>query len=128
MIKDTPASTRSIVNLGSYSYETPTNYIPTITESDYDNGYISRFFIGKINYFDVFETNNMDFNRANPSYFNKIKVEWKITGPEFNVYTGKMLQTTGVVNYNTLQINQARRYVPNIELILSNPKQFWRGF
>lgn len=128
MIKDTPNSVKGIVGLGSYNYITPTTYTPTITQDDYDYGYITRFFIARINYFDIFETNNKDYNLANSSYYNKTKIDWKITGPEFNVYSGKMLETTGVVNYNILRIREASVYIPNIELILKNPKQFWRGF
>lgn len=128
MIKDTPIEVRSAVNLGSYSYITPVNYIPTITQKDLDLGYIDRFFVGKINYFDAYETNNKDYNLANSSYYNKVKIKWKITGPEFNKYSGKMLETTGVVNYNVLRIKQASIYIPNIQIVLNNPKQFWRGF
>lgn len=128
MIKDTPIELRSRVNLGSYSYLTPVNYIPTITQNDLDLGYIDRFFIGKINYFDAYETNNRDYNLANSSYYNKVNIKWKITGPEFNKYNGKMLETTGVVNYNILRIKQASIYIPNIQRILNNPKQFWRGY
>lgn len=128
MIKDTPNAIKGIVGLGSYDYQTPSTYIPTISQNDYDYGYIKRFFVGRINYFDVIETNNKDFNLANSSYFNKISIDWKITGPEFNVYNGKMLETTGVVNYNNLRIRDAGVYIPNIAIILNNPKQFWRGF
>lgn len=128
MIKDTPDAVKSIVGLGSYNYQTPSTYIPTISQNDYDYGYIKRFFIARINYFDVIETNNKDFNLANTSYFRKISIDWKITGPEFNVYSGKMLETTGVVDYNNLRIRDASVYIPNIQLVLNNPKQFWRGF
>jgi len=128
MIIDTPSTTKSIVNLGSYNYFTPSNYIPTITQDDYEYGYINRFFIGKINYFNVFETNNKDYNLANSLHFSKVQIKWKISGPEYNVYKGKMLETTGVVNYNILQIKSGGVYVPNIQLILTNPKQFWRGY
>lgn len=128
MIPNTPLSTKSIVNLSSYKYITPANYKPIITEQDYERGYITRFFVGKINYFDVYETNNKEYKLANSIYYNKAKVDWKITGPEFNIFDGKILQTTGVVNYNILSINNAKAYISNIQLILNNPKQFWRGY
>ena len=128
MIKDTPDSIKGLVGLSSYNYITPSTYIPIITQDDYDYGYITRFFVARINYVDIFETNNKDYNLANCSYFNKTKIDWKITGTEFNVYNGKMLETTGVVNYNTLRIRDASAYIPNIDLILNNPKQFWRGY
>jgi hypothetical protein len=44
------------------------------------------------------------------------------------VYKGKMLETTGVVDYNILRINQAAQVFPQISTILNNPRQFWRGF
>ena len=128
MIYDTPNNVKTIVGLGSYSFVTPSTYIPTITVNDYDNGYIDRFFISRINYFDIIETNYKDYNIANMSFFKKIKIDWKITGSEFNVYIGKTLQDTGVVNYNNRVINDVISYIPNINIILNNPKQFWRGF
>ena len=128
MIYDTPNKERGIVGLESYNFITPSTYIPTITEDDYDTGYIDRFFIARINYFDIIETNYKDYNIANMSFFKKIKIDWKITGSEFNVYIGKTLQDTGVVNYNNRVINDLISYIPNINIILNNPKQFWRGF
>jgi hypothetical protein len=128
MIYDTPNSVKNIVGLGSFDFAKPSTYIPTITKDDYDRGYIDRFFVARINYFDVIETNYKDYNIANTSYFIKTKIDWKITGPELNTYIGKTLQETGVVNYNNFRIRDARVYIPNIQIVLNNPKQFWRGF
>ena len=47
---------------------------------------------------------------------------------EFNVYNGKMLEAVGVVNYNKYRILEAQKVIPKIDLILNNPKQFWRGY
>jgi len=128
MIYDTPRRTQNIVGLGSYKYIQPSTYIPTITQSDYDEGYISRFFVGRINYFEVIETNYKDFNMADSSYFTKININWKITGPEFDVYNNKILEMVGVVNYNKYRIKEAQQVIPNIDRVLNNPKQFWRGY
>jgi hypothetical protein len=128
MILDTPNSLKSRVGLQSYGYVQPSTYIPTITQKEYDIGYIDRYFLGKINYFEVIETSLRDYNVASSLYFIKLRIKWKITGPEFNIYSGVMLETTGVVNYNILQIRDAAQKIRNIELVLDNPKQFWRGF
>jgi hypothetical protein len=128
MIYDTPNSVKNTVGLGSFDFAKPSTYIPTITQDDYDRGYIDRFFVARINYFDIIETNYKDYNVANTSYFIKTKIDWKITGPEFNTYIGKTLQETGVVNYNNFRIRDAQLYIKNINIILNNPKQFWRGF
>lgn len=128
MIENTPISTKHILGLGDYNYYTPSTYIPTITNQDYEYGYIKRYFVGRINYFDVKETCAKDFNLSNSSFYKKIQITWKISGPEFNQYEGKMLQTTGVVNFNILRIVEVKSIFPSIDTILDNPKQYWRGF
>lgn len=128
MINDTPVKTRNIVGLAGYDYFSPSTYIPKVNPSDYEYGYITRYFVGKINYPSVFETNAKDFNVVNSGFYKKIKITWKVSGPEFNQYSGKMLLTTGVVDYNILRINQAAQVFPQISNVLNNPRQFWRGF
>jgi hypothetical protein len=128
MIDDTPVKTRNIVGLGGYNYFIPASYIPTIKSSDYEYGYITRYFVGNINYSNITETNARGYNGTNSGFFKKTKITWKVSGVEFNVYKGKMLETTGVVDYNILRINQAAQVFPQISTILNNPRQFWRGF
>ena len=55
---------------------------------------------------------------------NQIKVGDKV---QFTTWVGK-LESTGVVDYNILRINQAAQVFPQISTILNNPRQFWRGF
>ena len=128
MIYDTPLATRNIVGLNNYQYLQPSTYLPTITQKDYNEGYISRFFACRINFFEVIETNYKDYNMIDSNYFTKVKINWKITGPEFDVYSGKLLEMVGVVNYNIYRIREAQRVIPNIDRVLNNPKQFWRGY
>jgi hypothetical protein len=128
MIYDTPDKTRDIVGLEGYNYFLPSSYIPTIKPSDYEYGYITRYFVGNINYSNINETNARDYNMTDSSFFKKTKITWKVSGTEFNVYKGKMLESTGVVDYNILRINQAAQVFPQISTILNNPRQFWRGF
>ena len=49
MIYDTPDNVKNIVGLGSFDFAKPSTYIPTITQDDYDRGYIDRFFVARIN-------------------------------------------------------------------------------
>lgn len=128
IIPDTPISTKNKLGLGFYNYNPPSTYTPSITDEDYNLGYIIRYFVGKRNYFDVIETNAKGYNLADTTFYNKISIDWKITGPEYNVYIGKTLQTTGVVNYNVLRIREADSKIKGMNLILNNPKQFWRGY
>lgn len=128
MIYDTPDKTKDILGLDKYNYFLPSSYIPIIKRSDYEYGYITRYFVGNINYFNINETNARDYNITNSCFFKKTKITWKVSGTEFNVYKGKILESTGVVDYNILRINQASQVFSQITTILNNPRQFWRGF
>lgn len=128
MIPETSLKTRNIVGLESYSYVQPANHVPKIQSSDYEYGYITRYFVSNINYNNAYETNARDFNVVNTNFYKKLKITWKISGPEFNLYDGKMLLTTGVVDYNILRINEAAQVFSEIYTILDNPRQYWRGF
>ena len=128
MIQDTPDSVKNKLGLGDYNYNAPSTYSPTISKQDYDVGYISRYFVGKRNFFDVIETDAKGYKLADSNFYTKVSIDWKISGFEYNVYQGKTLQTTGVVDYNIKRIKQASQYIKGIETILNNPRQFWRGY
>ncbi len=128
MILDTPESTKNKIGLNGYDYFEPSTYIPIVNQSDYAYGYITRYFVGRINFSNVFETSAKDYNVINNGFYKKIKITWKVSGPEFSQFQGKMLLTAGVVDYNILRINQAAQVFPQISNVLNNPRQFWRGF
>lgn len=124
-IQDTNDITKSIVGLDSYNYYSPTSDSPNLTKQDYDYGYVNRYFVGKINSDEYIETNARDFKLADTKFYKKIQVLWKINGPLYNIYKGKVLQTTGVINYNALRILEVQNIIPSVQL---QPTQFWRGF
>lgn len=126
MIEDTPIIYKNVIQTGD-NYN-PTVYLPQLGKKDYDLGYIDRYFVGKRNQNDMIETSPRDYNMTDVKIYKKIKISWKISGPEYNVYNGKVLETTGVVNYNNLSIRSASQVFKNAKLILFNTKQFWRGF
>lgn len=127
MIKDTPSELKNIIT--GVNYYNPTVYKPVPEKKDYDFGYIDRYFVGMINQSEMMmETSIRDYNLTDSNLYKKIAVKWKISGPEFSVYKNKILQTVGVVEYNTRRINDVSKVFPNAFNILNNPKQFWRGF
>ena len=128
MIIDTPNLLKNKLGLGFYKYNIPSTYIPSITDQDYSLGYIIRYFVGKRNYFELIETNAKGYNLADTTFYIKFLLNWKITGPEYNIYTGKTLQTTGVVNYNSLRIREGSSIIKGFDVVINNPRQFWRGY
>ena len=125
IIEDTNINTKSIVGLDSYNYYNPSPDLPKITKQTLDYGYVNRYFIGKINTDDYIETNARDFNLADTKFYKKIQILWKISGPQYNVYKGNILQTTGVINYNALRILEVQNIISSVQL---QPSQYWRGF
>lgn len=127
MIRDTPSSLRNIIT--GFKYYNPSAYKPHPIKKDYEFGYIDRYFVAKINQSELMlETSIRDYNLVDIGLYKKITVKWKITGPEFNLYKDRILQTAGVVEYNTRRISEIDKIFPGATVILNNPKQYWRGF
>lgn len=128
MINDTPDTIKDVIKLDNFPYKDPDTYIPVITKENYEIGRIIRYFVGKINYDSIVETDAKSYQLMSPNFFRKVQVNWKISGPEYNVVRGGMLESIGVVQYNFTQIYKAKKIIPNIETVLNNPRQFWRGY
>lgn len=79
-----------------FSQHTPvTNYFVTVTPEDYKNGYITRFFIQKINEpFKIYEVNTPMFKALNTA---------NQPGPNGRIYRRDLIQWTIVGDINTLR-------------------------
>lgn len=126
MIQNTQNIYKNIIS--GTNYYNPTTYTPILNADDYKIGYIDRYFVGKRNQSEMMETSERDYNLTSSNIYKKIKIKWKVSGPLYNQYEGKILQNTGVINYNNLRIKEASFTFSTAMLILNNPKQFWRGF
>lgn len=127
MIYDTPINVKNKLGLDNFNVFYPTTYIPTPTKADYNYGFLTRYFVGKRNQNSIIETNARDYKMTDGSFFIKAQCDWQLTGPKNNIYTGTMLQTSGVEEYNRIQVNELRMKLPGIENILTNHLQFWAG-
>ena len=125
MIPDTIGKYKNVVLIGDYYV--PTTHVPVIDERVYESGYVDRYFVSKRNQLNIIETSVRDYNATDASVYVKLHVLWKISGPKYNVYDGKILQTTGVVNYNTKRIDEITQTF-KVNHVITNPVQFWRGF
>lgn len=128
MILDTPTVLKSKLGLGKYENFYPNTFIVSPKKEDYNRGYITRYFVSNINYDSIIETDAKSYNFAENTFYRKVKMDWKITGPEYSIYRGKMLEITGVIPHNVIRIENAKKVMPNVETVVNNPKQFWRGY
>lgn len=128
MIEDVTNAIKGKLGLSDFNFSLPETYIPIITSDDYEYGYITRYFISRINMFYLTETTVQYFKLVDSRFFIKTKIMWKVSGPEFNIYNNNILEITGVVNYNKLRITDLNSIIFGSDVILDNPRQFWRGF
>ena len=112
----------------NYSLDFPKTIVPTPSDTDYENGFIERYFTQKVNdknsyvfeidkevYFDLFE---------NPYWVSEI-MKWRITGPISPVYNiDGILTDKGVIESNNASISIISEKVKNVKLYLPNILQF----
>ena len=112
----------------NYSLDFPKTIVPIPSDTDYENGFIERYFTQKVNdknsyvfeidkevYFDLFE---------NPYWISEI-MKWRITGPISPVYNiDGILTDKGVIESNNASISIISEKVKNVKLYLPNILQF----
>ncbi len=104
---------------------------PQPTESDYQKGYITRYFARQANSpkSSIIEISQKQYGkiRGDNTYFYKtISVDWKITG-ELNSKLINGIKEIGVLEANQNSINEAKKTLPKIDLVLNNLVQFYIG-
>ena len=107
----------------------PKTFFPNPNQSDYERGYITRYFIQMrgTSGSPIFETNSESFTDfSNTNYYIGVKLNWKITGEIENKYTERGELIPSVHTVNSLEILEAEKILPEINLYLVNTKQFHR--
>ena len=105
----------------------PNYYKPLPTSKDYSKGYINRYFVQKINDLTITEVNKNKYNDIYTNYFNKLVIQWIISGPKNNVYKNKILDRKGVQEQNIETLNNNEKLVKGLKIYLNNPLEFWGG-
>lgn len=117
-------------NIDKFTIKIPKTIVPKPTASDYENGFIERYFIQVS--FDsngfIYEVDETTFDKylENPFWIGE-KLFWRITGPLDNVYDmdGKILDK-GVIASNKASLSITSLKIQNISLYLPNIKQFYK--
>ncbi|CAB4143144.1 hypothetical protein UFOVP449_124 [uncultured Caudovirales phage] len=108
----------------------PQTIVPSPTESDYQIGFIRRYFVRKANepeghIFEVSDSVYVEYTK-NP-FWKGDTIKWRIAGPlepTFNI-RGES-EDKGVPNSNAASIASASAILKNIKLYLPNLLQFYR--
>lgn len=113
-----------------FSLQTPPTIVPVPDSTNYDIGFIERYFIQKANDKNgqVYEVSLDTYDKyvANPYWIN-VNLKWRITGPLDIVFKENGdVADKGVQNSNKLALDIAAEKIKNIRLYLPNLLQFYR--
>ena len=102
---------------------------PQPTESDYQKGYITRYFARQTNSpnSSIVEIDKKQFSktRGDKTYFyTLISLDWKISG-DLNSKIINGIKNIGILEANQNSINEAEKELSNISTVLNNLVQFY---
>jgi hypothetical protein len=111
-------------SIGTYSdvnnFIYPIPHVFVVSDDDYKNGFIDRFFVQKINGSDVIEVNSENYVNVTNSLYIKTSIPWNLTGSERNVYKSGKLYDLGVYEKNKVLVESAAKTLPEIKKVITN--------
>ena len=117
-------------NLNIFTIQIPPTIIPNPTESDYEIGFIRRYFCQKANDIDgfVFEISSDEYNKLQSNVFWKVvDLKWRIRGPLETTYKDNGdIEDVGIIKSNKYSLQTSASIIRNIGLYLPNILQFYK--
>lgn len=106
-------------------------HFPKLNESDYNRGFITRYFVQKSNDTNspIYEISSSSYSSYNNNpFFIASSVRWRIVGPKETVYDedGSIVNKS-VSESNRISINLQSKKIPNLKLYLPNLLQFYKS-
>lgn len=103
-----------------------TTFVPNPTQSDYNNGFIRRYFIQRRNdkSSPIFEVSSREYERmVKKSLYIGVSIKWRISGPIRETMIDSVLDK-GVRESNRISISLVNDIMPNLKIYLPNLLQF----
>lgn len=118
------------VNSNIFDLSTPNTIVPSPSSSDYDLGFIMRYFIRKSNDLGgfIYEVDDITYQvYKDKPYWLAAELKWRIAGPLNPIYKDDgELDDRGVIYSNKTSIMYTSKVLPNISLYLPNILQFYK--
>jgi len=96
---------------------------PMITQKDATTGYITRYFIQFLSNKNIIEVDKTQFDKfATLSFYKGISFKWYINGKIEDTSSEK-----GVRSKNTATLNYYKTLMPELNVIIRNPLQYYVG-
>lgn len=117
-------------NLNQFKLVNPKTIVPSPDESDYQIGFIRRYFCQKANdsHSYIFEIDEQEHRKLEQSPLWKVvDIKWRINGPLDKMYDDVgNISDIGIRESNKAAINLAVLKIKNISLYLPNILQFYK--
>lgn len=115
-----------------FNIQYPETIIPVPSETDYDVGFIRRYFTKKANdrnayVFEISEKVYTEYLNNNDSFWVIANLKWRIKGPIDKTFKEDgTIKDIGVRESNKAALGLASATIPNIKLYLPNLLQFYK--
>lgn len=104
----------------------PRAYLFSSSDIDYSIPYTRRYFVKKINDNDVIEVKGDNFKTLPENIYQKVSINWQVSGFERNVIKdGKVIQE-GAYENNKKQVRLSEKYMPGLQSKIS--ENYLNGF
>lgn len=118
-------------NIDLFDITYPKTLVPIPSESDYQLGFIRRYFVRRSNdeYGHIFEVDQNEYGEySNSPFWTATDIKWRISGPR-NTKIGNdgEIEDMGVVNSNKSAIARGSIQLKNLKLYLPNLTQFYKS-
>ena len=116
-----------------FTYSAPRAVKRLPTDIETENGLMDRYFVYKLNepnrvMIEVDEKQTENFEKDNSGInqylYGLVKIPWKLSGPERDVYDGTMIKIPGVVDTNQRIVEKYSKKFPILKQILNNPREY----
>ena len=112
-------------------YNSISSYNPIITPNDINQGFITRYFLKKINSNTIIEINkdqndNFESKKIDPNLYTNTTIKWIITGPINDEVTGNIVRKS-VSSQNKKSVVNANLIMPGLLIKLKNYIELYVG-
>jgi hypothetical protein len=76
----------------------------------------------------VQEVSPENYQQVSDSFYKKVSLKWKITGPQKSRMSGKSVEVVGVEDFNKESVREASESVDALDKVIKNYLEYWRGY
>jgi hypothetical protein len=104
----------------------PKSFLFNPQGDDYEELYVNRYFIKKINDDDIIEVSSENYKTISGVLYSLVCIKWKISGPKTTIIKNGIVTTEGVIEFNRKQTLDSEKTMPGISKRLKNPLEGYR--